>query len=135
MSSKIIGRIGMGMVAFMILIAVFAPLIAPYDPFSMAGKPFQAPCVEFWLGTNDVGQDIFSELIYGTRTSLLVGIFSALICMLIGVSIGICAGWFGGWVDRFLMKITTFFITIPYLPAVIILAAFTRSGVWTTAVS
>lgn len=134
MSSKVIGRIGMGMVASMILVAIFAPLIAPYDPFAMVGTPFQAPCGEFWLGTNDVGQDIFSELVYGTRTSLLVGILSALICMLIGVTIGICAGWFGGWADRFLMKITTFFITIPYLPAIIILAAFTRSGVWTTAV-
>ncbi len=134
MSSKIIGRIGMGMLAFMALVAIFAPLIAPYDPFAMVGKPFQPPSGEFWLGTNDVGQDIFSELVYGTRTSLLVGVLSALISMFIGVTIGVCAGWFGGWLDRLLMKVTSFFITIPFIPAVIILAAFTRSGIWTTAV-
>ena len=65
----------------------------------------------------------------------MVGVLSALISMFIGVTIGVCAGWFGGWLDRLLMKVTSFFITIPFIPAaVIILAAFTRSGIWTTAV-
>ena len=66
------------------------------------------PCKEHFLGTNDIGQDIFSEIVYGTRYSLLIGFLAAMLSWLIGSVVGIVSGWFGGTVDDILMKITTF---------------------------
>ncbi len=130
--SKCIGYIGLALFLLMIALAVLAPWIAPYDPYQPSGYPFLTPSSAHLLGTNDIGQDIFSELIYGTRTSLTIGFLSAGISILIGTFVGMAAGWFGGWVDRILMKVTAFFMTIPFLPAVIILSAFTKPGFLTT---
>ncbi len=134
MRSKYIGILGLSMLGFMVLVAIFAPLIAPYDPFVVTGTPFESPSGTHWLGTNDIGQDIFSELIYGTRTSLVVGFLSAFISIVIGAVAGVCSGWFGGWLDRLLMKVTTFFITIPFVPSLIILAVFVEPSMWATAI-
>ena len=130
--SKKIGRFGFILLAAMVLIAVLAPWLSPYDPYTATGKPFERPSEAHILGTNDIGQDIFSELIYGTRTSLSIGFLSALISIAIGTAVGMAGGWFGGWLDRFLMKVTAFFMTIPFIPAVIILSAFTKPGFLTT---
>ena len=102
----------------------FAPLIAQYDPNAVVGPSYAKPSAEFLLGTNDVGYDIFSELVYGAQYSLLVGLTSAAIAAGIGIVVGVLSGWFGGMIDSILMKITSFFITIPYLPLVIVLTAF-----------
>ena len=67
------------LLALMVLVAVFAPVLAPYDPYSSVAEPYLAPCAEHLLGTNDIGQDILSEVIYGTRTSLSIGFLSAVI--------------------------------------------------------
>ena len=91
------------------------------------------PCKEHFLGTNDIGQDIFSEIVYGTRYSLLIGFLAAMLSWLIGSVVGIVSGWFGGTVDDILMKITTFVITIPYFPLVIVLSAFMKGNLCTTA--
>lgn len=130
---KKIGIIGWIILAIMVGIALFAPIIATYDPHSTAFSTFLRPSNEHLLGTNDIGQDIFSELIYGTRNSLFVGFLSAVISVAIGTAIGIFSGWFGGTVDYILMKITAIFMTIPFIPAVIILSAFTRGGTYTIA--
>lgn len=134
MKSKVIGRIGMIILLLFALTAVFQYQLAPYSPFEQTGEPFSAPCREHLLGTNDIGQDIFSELICGTRNSLMVGLFSAAISLAIGVLVGVLSGWFGGAVDRVLSQITTFFMTIPFLPSVIILSAFAGGGIWTMSV-
>lgn len=131
--SKRIGSIGFALFLLMLAVAVLAPWIAPYNPHQPSGSPFLTPSSAHLLGTNDIGQDIFSELIYGTRTSLIIGFLSAGISVFIGTAVGMAAGWFGGWVDRILMKVTAFFMTIPFLPAVIILSAFTKPGFLTTA--
>ena len=91
------------------------------------------PCKEHFLGTNDIGQDIFSEIVYGTRYSLLIGFLAAMLSWLIGSVVGIVSGWFGGTVDDILMKITTFVIAIPYFPLVIVLSAFMKGNLFTTA--
>ena len=130
--SKKIGIAGACILAVMLLAAIAAPFLAPYDPYTASGSPFMRPSSDHLLGTNDIGQDIFSELIYGTRTSLAIGFLSAVISISIGTAIGMTAGWFGGWLDRFLMKLTAFFMTIPFIPAVIILSAFTKPGFLTT---
>ena len=131
---KTVGRVGWALLLAMIAVALLAPVLAPYDPYASVGGTFLPPSREHLLGTNDIGQDIFSELLYGTRTSLAVGACSAAISMALGTAVGMTAGWFGGAADRILMKLTAFFMTIPYLPAIIILSAFTKPGPWTTSV-
>ena len=130
--SKKIGIVGLVLLGTMLLVALLAPVLAPYDPYMASDSPFLRPSALHLLGTNDIGQDIFSELIYGTRTSLAIGFLSAAISIFIGTAAGMAAGWFGGWLDRLLMKLTAFFMTIPFLPSVIILSAFTRPGFLTT---
>jgi ABC-type dipeptide/oligopeptide/nickel transport system permease subunit len=127
-----IGRIGVVLLALLVAVAIFAPQLAPFDPHKSSSENFLPPDPVHLLGTNDIGQDIFSELLYGTRTSLAIGFLSAAISIVIGTLIGMLAGWFEGGLDLALMKLTAFFMTIPYLPAVIILSAFTRPGLLTT---
>ena len=87
-------------VVFLVLVAVFAPLIAPYNPNTQNLKnKLAAPSMEHPLGTDEYGRDILSRIIYGTRISLLVGVVASLIDMVLGVILGSLAGYFGGWVD------------------------------------
>jgi len=117
-----------------IVVAVFAPLIAPFDAFADRGTPYLPPSSVHILGTNDVGQDIFSELLVGARQSLLVGLTAAAISLGIGVVFGVSAGWFGRVVDGVLSAICSFFITIPFFPLVILLSALIGGGALTPAI-
>ena len=130
MKTKTIGIIGCVIVLIIVFIAIFSDLIAPYDADKIVGPSFQRPSADHLLGTNDIGQDIFSELVVGAKYSLLVGLFSMLISAAIGIIIGLTAGWYGGLVDNVLMKITYFIQMIPYLPLVIVLAALLKGGLW-----
>lgn len=130
--SKIIARIGAVILAGVILVAVFAPVLAPYDPHASVAQPYMEPCSEHPLGTNDIGQDILSEVIYGARTSLAIGFLSAAISLTLGAILGMVAGWYGGVADRIVEKLIAFFLTIPYLPSIIILSALTTPGPLTT---
>ena len=85
MNSKTVGRIGLVLLLLILLAAVFAGVLAPYDPTALSGTPFEKPSASHLLGTNDIGQDIFSELLYGARTSLLVGALSTLITLALAV--------------------------------------------------
>src|SRR5512139_106109 len=85
--------IGLVIVLTLLVLAVFAPVISPYDPKARVDKPFRSPSAEHWLGTNDIGQDIFSELIYGARVSLLVGAVAALVALVVGTTVGLLAGF------------------------------------------
>ncbi|MGI6462100.1 MAG: ABC transporter permease [Candidatus Scatomorpha sp.] len=126
--------IGLAVLLVFVVTAIFQEQIAPYSPYEQSGKPFERPSGEHIFGTNDIGQDIFSELVYGTRNSLLVGLISATISLALGIIIGVSAGWFGGTTDHILSQITTFFMTIPFLPSVIILSTFTRGGIWSMSI-
>jgi peptide/nickel transport system ATP-binding protein/peptide/nickel transport system permease protein len=128
--SNKIGVAGLVILAMFIFVGVFAPYIAPYDPYARSGKPFEAPSAAHWLGTNDVGQDIFSEVLVGTRISLLIGVAAALISILAGALVGLAAGYFGGRVDAVLMRIVDAFLTIPMLPVMILIAAFLGPSFW-----
>ena len=133
MKNKSIGAVGAIIVLIIVLMAIFADFLAPYDPNFIAGAPFQKPNAEHLLGTNDIGQDIFSELIVGARYSLSVGFIAMCISAAIGIFVGVIAGWYGGAVDSILMKATSFMMIIPYMPLVIVLASLLRAGLWTTA--
>ncbi len=92
-------KVGLFILLIILLVGVFAPILAPCDPYQM-GTPYLRPSAQHLLGTNDLGQDIFSELLYGTRISLIIGLVSALAVTVAGVCIGMLSGYLGGWWDR-----------------------------------
>jgi peptide/nickel transport system permease protein len=118
--------IGGLLLAAIVLVAVLAPVIAPAGPRADAGTEgvvFEPPSAEHPLGTDDVGGDVLSELVYGARISLVVGFASTLIAMLVGALVGVLAGYFGRWIDTVLMRITDYFLVLPDLALMIVLAA------------
>ena len=110
--------------------ALFAPVLAPYDPEAIAG-PFAAPpSPEFLLGTDQIGRDMLSRLLYAARISLLVGILATVISTAIGTALGLAAGYFGGWVDIAIMRFTDMVMFFPYILLVLVAAAIFRPGLW-----
>ena len=128
--SNKLGVIGVICLVMFICLAIFADDLAPYDPYERVGRPFQAPSGEHWLGTNDVGHDILSEVIVGTRISLLIGVSSAFVAIVIGTLIGLSSGYFGGYIDAILMRIVDVFLTVPMLPIMILIAVFLGPSFW-----
>ena len=112
------------------LAALFAPVVAPYDPDAIVGTFSGAPCKEFILGTDQIGRDVFSRLLYATRISLLVGILATVISTVIGVVLGLIAGYFGGVADMILMRFTDMVMSFPYILLVLIAAAIFKPGLW-----
>ena len=123
-ATTVIGAIGLIIVTALILVAIFAPALAPYDPTERVGRPFATPSAEHPLGTNDIGQDLMSELIYGTRVSLTVGLVAATVALLIGTTVGIVAGFYPRLLGSVLMRIVDIVLILPFLPLLIILAAY-----------
>jgi peptide/nickel transport system permease protein len=119
---------GLSVLAFFVLVAVFAPLIEPYNPDTQTGAVYEPPSSAHWLGTDDGGADMLSLVIAGSRVSLVVGFAAALVAMLIGGTIGLWSGFYGGKSDTVLMRITDYVLVIPDIPLMIIVAAlFGRS--------
>ena len=112
------------------LAALFAPVVAPYDPDAIVGTFSGAPCKEFILGTDQIGRDVFSRLLYATRISLLVGILATVISTVIGVVLGLIAGYFGGVADMILMRFTDMVMSFPYILLVLVAAAISKPGLW-----
>ncbi len=105
--------------------AVFADLLAPFDPWRRF-EPYRSPDAGHLLGTNDIGNDVLSELVYGGRATLVVGLGTGLIAVLIGTAAGVLAGYFGGAPDEVLMGMTDAVLMIPRIPAVIIIGALLK---------
>lgn len=118
----------------MILMSIFAPLVAPYTPNDTIGYFEAAPSAEFLLGTDEVGRDILSRLIYGARISLLVGIGSVLIYVIIGTTLGLIAGFFGGKVDMAIMRITEVFMSFPYFMVILVMVSLIGPSVFTVTI-
>ncbi len=110
--------------------AILAPVIAPYDPNDIAGPFAEGPSKEFWLGTDQIGRDVLSRLLYATRISLLVGVMATLISTGIGVLFGLAAGYFGGVADMIIMRFTDMVMSFPYILLVLVAAAVFKPGMW-----
>ncbi len=115
---------GAAIILIFVVIGVFAPFIAPYAPTAMLFRPMEPPSMEHLLGTAASGQDIFAQVIWGTRLSLAVGLVTGAITTVLSLVVGLSAGYFGGWVDDVLSTITNIFLVIPGLPLIIIIAAY-----------
>ncbi|WP_353643818.1 ABC transporter permease [Mesorhizobium sp. WSM2239] len=130
---------GLAVIAIVVIAALFAPWIVPHDPheqffegLSIEGAPLP-PDSTFWFGTDLVGRDLFSRLIYGARTSLIIGVVANGIAVLIGSMVGIIAGYFGGWVEAVLMRFTDLMMAFPALLLAIVLAAIFTPSLWIVA--
>ncbi|MBK8045851.1 MAG: ABC transporter permease [Anaerolineales bacterium] len=128
------GMVGLAMLLLAIALAVFAPVIAPYDP----AKPPRATIMDIYLppsaehpfGTDDAGQDVLTNFLYGARVSLMVGFFASFIAVAIGGVMGLSAGFIGGRTDNILMRFTDIMLVIPDLPLAVVIVALTKPSLW-----
>ena len=116
------GRFGLFVIGLTFFVAIFGALIAPYEPEASSLDVLQPPSFDHWLGTTESGADVFSQLLVGTRVSMLVGFAAALISAVLGSAVGVASGYFGGWTDRILDSLENWFLVIPTLPLMIVLA-------------
>ena len=117
--------IGLVIIAVFVLLAIFAPLLAPYDPIQQSWTTIRKPpSLQHWFGTDESGRDLFSRVIFGARASLLAGVVSILIALGLGVPLGLLAGYGGRWTDALISRITDAMLACPFLILAIALAAF-----------
>ena len=117
--------IGLAVVGVFIAAALFAPWLVPFDPVETSWSAIRkAPSAAHWFGTDDIGRDVFSRVVWGTRASLLAGVVAVSIALALGVPIGMAAGFAGGLVDALISRLTDAFLACPFLILAIALAAF-----------
>ena len=116
------GRFGLGVIGLFVFLAVFGSAIAPDDPNASSTDIFAPPSTEHLLGTTESGADVFSQLLVGAQVSIVVGFAAAAISALIGSAVGLASGYFGGWTDRILDPVENWFLVIPTLPLMIVMA-------------
>ena len=114
--------VGLIITLLFVFVAIFGPAIAPYSPTQQSGPVYAPPSSQHWLGTDDSGVDVLSEMLAGGRTSMIVGFAAALVAMLVGGGIGLLAGYAGGTTDVTLMRITDYFLVIPDLVLMIVIS-------------
>jgi len=116
---------GLAVVVIFSLLALLAPWLGLQDPIATSwGAIRKAPSADHWFGTDEIGRDVFARVVWGTQASLLAGVVSVSISLLIGVPLGLLAGFIGGWVDMVIARITDAFLACPFLILAIALAAF-----------
>ncbi|MGZ3678633.1 MAG: ABC transporter permease, partial [Ktedonobacterales bacterium] len=121
-------RVGLAILGFFVLIALFGQLLVPGDPNTSTPFGNLPPSPQHWLGTTTIGQDIFRQLVDGTRLSVLIGFACGLLTTLVAIIIGVTGGYFGGWIDELLSLVSNVFLVIPQLPLIIVLAALVPTG-------
>jgi peptide/nickel transport system permease protein len=125
-------RVGLIILGVIVVVAIFAPLLAPHSPVATNFTPYSGPTSVNWLGTTGLGQDVFSQLIYGTRVSLLVGLGAGALATLVAGTLGLIAGYRPGVIDEVIGFVTNLALVIPGIPLMIILAAYLQGrSVWT----
>ncbi len=104
-------------------VALLAPWIAPHDPYLVTGEFSAAPSAEYLLGTDQVGRDVLSRLIYGTQISILVGFVSVAVYVTVGTLIGLASAYFGGWLDMMVMRVTDMFMAFPFMMVILVVVS------------
>ncbi len=125
--------VGLAFIVLVVLMAVFADQISPYDPLKIvSGKRGVAPSLDHPLGWDHVGRDLLARVIYGARVALIVGLVASAVAVTIGVAVGATAGYFGGWVDTVLSRLTDTLMAFPLIALLIVLAAVLGPSLVTT---
>ncbi|MBN1691481.1 MAG: ABC transporter permease [Dehalococcoidia bacterium] len=124
-----LGRTGMAILLLMIAVAILAPVLSHYDPTEQTAASLVSPSLSHWLGTNHVGQDIWSQLLYGARISLLVGFGVGTLSLILSIFFGLSSAIIGGLYGRVVMRVVDALIVIPMVIAVILVAAYIRPDV------
>lgn len=131
-----LGRFGLIILCLMLFVGLFAPLLAPYDPILQhTGLELKPPSREFLVGTDELGRDLLSRIIYGARISLLVGVVAVAIGSTVGISTGMIAGYLGGWVDGLTMRIWDSLMAFPGILLGIAIAAMMGPGLFNAAIA
>lgn len=120
--------VGSGVVGTLLLIALSAPLLSPFDPLALSGDSLEAPSLHHLLGTNSVGQDIMSQVIWGTRTSLSLAVSAAALSVTLGLLVGVSAGVVGGLLDTVAMRVVDAVLALPQLPLLVLVGALAGVG-------
>jgi peptide/nickel transport system permease protein len=126
------GRIGAILITLVLIAALFAPSLGTVDPQASGKREdiLNAPSAIHWLGTDDLGRDVWSQIIFGSRVSLAIGLITAFVTVVTGTLIGLIAGYYGGLIEEVLVRVIDFFMMLPVLPLMIILAAVLGPNLW-----
>ncbi|MEK7879431.1 MAG: ABC transporter permease, partial [candidate division NC10 bacterium] len=133
--------VGFIILACFVIVGIFAPHLTPFDPTEMLNRPdgslafLDPPSSRHWFGTTDLGRDVLSQVIMGTRVALIVGFLAALLVTVIGTLIGLFAGYFRGWVDDLLMRLVDLAYSIPFEPFAIVMVGLLRPSIWTVIIA
>ncbi len=131
-----LARAGVIIIALFSLLAILAPVVAPHHPEANNADAsgnwltYRAPSADFWLGTTDMGRDIFSQVVHGARTAFMVGLLAAFIVMCVGTIVGLVSGYFGGWLDQLVMRLVDVVYGIPFLPFAMVLVTVLGHSQW-----
>lgn len=120
--------LGLFFIVLITICAIFAPFITPYSPTEITESFGEAPSLKHWLGTDQVGRDVFSRVIYAARVSLSVGVGAVLISAFIGTVLGLISGYFGGLIDGVIMRVTDVFMSFPYIMLILVVASIVGPG-------
>jgi peptide/nickel transport system permease protein len=126
------GVMGLSIFALFAILAIFAPFLHTVDPIKTGAveNMLISPTSQFWLGTDDLARDVWSQVVYGSRISLLIGFVATILTIVVGSLVGLIAGFYGGKIEELLMRITDFFMMLPQLPLMIVLAAVLGPSIW-----
>jgi len=122
------GQVGAALTLLLVAVGVLAPLLAPTDPFAVDGPPLSPPSADHLLGTDALGRDLLSGVLYGARTSLIVAASVGVLVLTIGSAVGLIAGYLGRWVDDVLMRLTEMFQVLPRFFLALVVIAFFGPG-------
>jgi peptide/nickel transport system permease protein len=122
------GLVGGVFIAVLVLVALLVGFFPQLDPHLLSSESMQAPSSQYLLGTDELGRSVFAGVLHGTRVSLTVGFFAAIVATLLGVLIGSAAGFYGGWLDTLVMRVSEFFQVIPGFILAAVIVAMTGTG-------
>jgi peptide/nickel transport system permease protein len=127
--------IGAGLLGLLVCLALAGPVLVPWDPHDISFIPLDPPSFQHWLGVNDGGMDIFAELVYGLRNTVIFGMTAAAAGLVLGSVTGLFGAWKGGWTDQILMRLADIVLAIPSIMILILVAAFFRPPPWVLALT